>query len=220
MKIRWLGHSCFLLTAADGTKIVTDPYDGTMGYKLPEVTADIVTTSHGHFDHNYTKGVRGLFTHIEKPGQYNIKGVGIHGTGAFHDEERGNKRGAIIIFVFTIDGLRICHCGDLGHMPDASMLREIGKVDVLMIPVGGTFTLDAEGAAAVVKAVNPAVTIPMHYKTRALTFNLDGVDKFLAASGIKDTKSVAAGKKEIEITSENLSGLPSVILLDYEPVLL
>ncbi len=216
MKIRWLGHSSFLLTASNGGRVVTDPYDGTIGYTLPDVEADIVTTSHGHFDHNYTKGVKGSFIHLDKPGRYNIKGIDIHGIPSFHDENQGRKRGTNILFTFAMDGITICHCGDFGHLPDTGMLREMGKVDILLIPVGGTFTLDAEGAATVVKAVKPSVTIPMHYKTEVLTFSIDGVDKFLNASEIKEKNSVMAGKNEIEVNTGNINRFPPIVLLEYQ----
>lgn len=212
MKIKWLGHSCFLLTSTSGIRVLTDPFDGTVGYALPSVEVDIVTTSHDHFDHNYVKTVKGSFVHMSKPGKSVKDGVEITGVAAFHDEVNGAKRGKSIIYKFTMDGVNVCHCGDLGHIPSPEQVDEIGRVDVLLVPVGGTYTVDAAGACEVVKLLKPSVIIPMHYKTEALGFPIDGVDKFLAAMG----GGTKAGKQEIELDRDSLPGFAGVIILDYK----
>ncbi|GLI20070.1 MBL fold metallo-hydrolase [Tepidanaerobacter syntrophicus] len=212
MKIRWLGHSCFLLEANDGTKIVTDPFDGSVGYKIPMVEADIVTVSHEHYDHNYVEGIQGEPEVIRSAGECAIDGINIKGVPAFHDEAKGAKRGPNIIFVFEIDGLRICHLGDLGHLLSKSQLEEIGDIDVLLIPIGGTFTVNAEGALAVIDQISPKIVIPMHYKTPAVSMPIDPVDKFVEKIG----NAERIDSNTIEITPETLGDERRVIILNYE----
>lgn len=212
MKIKWLGHSCFLITSSEGVKIITDPFDDQVGYEVPSEEADIVTTSHDHFDHNNIKAVKGNFVHIKEPGTYSEKGINIRGVATYHDEVGGRKRGRNVIFKFNVDGIEVCHCGDLGHVLTPEQVQEIGKVDVLLIPVGGTYTVDASKASEVVKLIKPAVTIPMHFKTDDIDFPIDGVDKFTAAMGYGER----AGKQEIEITKENIGSMPHVLILEYK----
>jgi L-ascorbate metabolism protein UlaG (beta-lactamase superfamily) len=212
MKIKWLGHSCFLLTSSDGVRLVTDPFNEQVGYKVPAVEADIVTTSHDHYDHNYVQALKGNFKHINKPGRYSERGVGIVGIPTFHDEAKGSKRGQNIIFKFSIDGINVCHCGDLGHVLTAEQAKELGPVDVLLVPVGGFYTIDHNEAAAVIKTLQPAVIIPMHFKTAVMDFPIAGVDKFLdRMGGGKET-----GKQEIELTRENIGIFAGVVVLSFE----
>lgn len=201
MKIKWLLHSCFLMTSQEGTHVLTDPYDTRTGLTMPEVSADIVTTSHGHGDHNFVKAVSGSFTLLDKPGSFKVKDIVINGFSTFHDNEGGTKRGNNIVFMFEIDGVRICHCGDLGHLPSAELVEKLGRVDVLMLPVGSVYTINAAEAAETVRLVKPSIAIPMHFKLPSLAFGLDGVDKFLAAAG-----GSKAGRNEIEVTKETLGG--------------
>jgi L-ascorbate metabolism protein UlaG (beta-lactamase superfamily) len=211
MKIRWYGHSCFLITSDKGIKIVTDPFDDTVGYKLPEIETNIVSTSHDHYDHNNTGIFKGTPVLIKGSGRINIKGIEITGVETFHDEDEGKKRGLNTIFKFQVDGLNVCHVGDLGHIITAAQVKELGKVDVLMTPVGGTYTIDHEGAAKVMDALKPAITIPMHYMTEALTFPLSGVEGILSLVG--DYKKVDGC--EIEINKDCLKDYPKVIVLNY-----
>ncbi len=212
MKIKWLGHSCFLVTSSGGVKIITDPFDDQVGYEVPSEEADIVTTSHDHFDHNNTRAVKGKFVHIKEPGTYSEKGINIKGVATFHDEVGGRKRGRNVIFKFNVDGIEVCHCGDLGHVPTPGQVEEIGKVDVLLIPVGGTYTVDAQKAFETAKLIKPAVIIPMHFKTDDTDFPIDGVDKFTAVAGSGER----AGKQEAEITKENIGNMPHVLILEYK----
>jgi L-ascorbate metabolism protein UlaG (beta-lactamase superfamily) len=212
MKIKWLGHSCFLLTSSGGVRVVVDPFNEQVGYKVPAVEADIVTTSHDHFDHNYVQAVKGSFKHINKPGRYSQQGIEITGIPAFHDEAKGAKRGQNVIFRFTVDGLSVCHCGDLGHLLTAEQAKELSPVDVLLVPVGGFYTIDADEAAAVVKALQPTVTIPMHFKTPPVDFPIAGVDKFLARMG----GGKELGGQELELTRDNIAAFAGVIVLSYE----
>ena len=214
MKIKWLGHSCFLLTSESDVKVLTDPFNNQVGYKLPSVEADIVTTSHGHFDHNYIQAVKGKFKHISQPGVFKQNGVGITGIPSFHDEVQGAKRGKNIIFIFDMDGLRVCHCGDLGHIPTPEQAAAIGRIDVLLIPVGGTYTVNAAEAYKTVKLLEPKVAIPMHFKTPVLSFPIDGVEKFLNAAGVT-VQDAFADKQEIDVTQESLGILSNILVLNF-----
>jgi L-ascorbate metabolism protein UlaG (beta-lactamase superfamily) len=212
VKIRWLGHACFLLESQDGTKIVTDPFDGSVGYKIPMLEADIVTVSHDHYDHNYVEGVQGDPQIIKSAGEFNIDNIRIKGVPAYHDEVKGAKRGPNIIYNFDIDGIKVCHVGDLGHLLSKTQLEEIGDVDVLLIPVGGTFTLDAEGAAAAIEQFSPKIIIPMHFKTPAVSMPIDPVDIFLEKMGYGEQLD----SDTIEITAEDFGEEPRIIVLNYE----
>jgi L-ascorbate metabolism protein UlaG (beta-lactamase superfamily) len=214
MKIKWFGQSCFLLTSSDGVKILTDPFNKKLGYKLPEVEANIVTTSHNHFDHNYIEVVRGEYTHINEPQAFIKDNIEVIGIETFHDKTGGSKRGKNIIFKFNIDGINVCHCGDLGHVLTPDQINKIGKVDILLIPVGGTFTIDAMDAVKVMGQLKPTITIPMHYRTKALgVFGLSfgKVDKFLAAAG-QQTKEL----KDLEMDTKGLSEYNGIVVLKYE----
>lgn len=177
MKIRYLGHSCFLLTESTGTSIVTDPY-GDVGFDLPSVTADVVTISHDHYDHNNDRAVGGNPVIIKEEGNYEIGGVGITAIKSYHDDENGAKRGENLIFKFRMDGLEICHLGDIGEECSSSLLEMLLPVHVLLIPVGGTYTIDAEQAKEYVDRIMPSVVVPMHYKTKGLNLDIDKVGAF------------------------------------------
>lgn len=208
MQIKWLGHACFLLTTTEGAKILTDPFDETVGYPLPAEAPDVVTVSHQHFDHNAVGLVKGKPEVVEGTGARQVKGIAFRGVATFHDKEKGAKRGPNTVFVIEADGVRVCHLGDLGHPLDAAKRREIGPVDVLLIPVGGTFTIDADEAAALVKELQPRIAVPMHYKTQYLNFPITPVDDFLKHfSGVR-RESV------LEVTPENLPPATSVVVLE------
>lgn len=213
MKIKWLGHSCFKMASKEGIRVVTDPFDDNLGYKIPSVEADIVTVSHGHYDHNFVDCINGDYEVVSKVGNFSIKNIAITGVHTFHDKEEGAKNGDNIVYTFDIDGIKVCHLGDLGHKLAPSQIAMIGDVDVLMIPVGGTYTLDAEEAVEVIAQLNPSITIPMHYKTPILTINVDKVDKFLEAVGEYER----VNKQVIEIKKEELEkGKNKVIVMKYE----
>lgn len=211
MNIKWLGHACFKLTSEKGTVIVTDPFDESVGYPMPNVKADIVTSSHSHFDHNYFKAVKGNFDIVDTVGEHNIKGINIKGVNTFHDDEHGAKRGKNIVFVFDIDGIRVCHMGDLGHVLTEKQVEEIGPVDVLLIPVGGYYTIDAKQAVEVMNQLKPKITIPMHYKTEFINFPIDTADNFLDMTGGKKILST-----EMDVKKEDLEGEPRVVALNYQ----
>ncbi len=210
MNIEWLGHACFILTSGKGTRILTDPFDPSVGYDMPSVEVDAVTASHDHYDHYNIKAVKGRFEPFTLPGKYTVKDIRIKGVSSFHDAANGARRGKNVIFIFEIDELKVCHCGDLGHPLDPETAAEIGAVDILLVPVGGIYTIDASGAFSVVKTLKPAVTIPMHYRTPALKFELDTVDGFIDM--FDDYR--LEDKREIEFTKANLGGYSRLICLN------
>ena len=163
MKIEYFGHSCFKLTANHLTSVVTDPYT-KVGYELPSgFSADIVTISHSHFDHAYTQAVSSKYI-VRDIDKRTLQGVTIQGVKSWHDEKQGSLRGENIIYKITMDGLTVCHLGDLGEPITQSLVQKIGKVDILLIPIGGTYTINALQAKAYIDAIAPKMAIPMHYK--------------------------------------------------------
>ena len=211
MKIQWLGHACFLLVSQDGVRVLTDPFDPKVGYPVPAIAADIVTTSHQHSDHNYTQAVQGTFSVVDKAGESTLRGITIKGIPSFHDGTQGSQRGQNILFRFTMDGLNILHCGDLGHALTPEQVQAVGPVDVLIIPVGGHYTIDAATAVTVMQQLHPALTIPMHFLTPAMNFPIETVEPFLQAAG----GGKQAGKMEIEVDKASLQEQAGVVVLDY-----
>ena len=180
MKIEWMGHACFAVTTDKGTRIVTDPFDGTVGYPLPWGRADIVTVSHGHFDHNYYERLNPGEV-VKEAGVYTIGDVKITGIPSFHDDAEGAKRGKNVMFVMEADGKRIAHLGDLGHMLSDEQIAALGKLDVLMIPVGGTYTLTGEQAAEQARAIGAEAVLPMHYSNGWCKFDITNEMPFIHA---------------------------------------
>lgn len=159
-----LGHASFKLRGKTAT-VVTDPYDGKMlGQRYPAVSADIVTISHNHADHNAAEAVEGTPMVLAAAGEYEIKGVRITAISTFHDAERGAKRGKNLLWHFQIDGVGILHCGDLGHKLSDSEVDEIPSVDILLVPIGGVYTIDVKEAALLLTQLDPKIVIPMHYR--------------------------------------------------------
>jgi L-ascorbate metabolism protein UlaG (beta-lactamase superfamily) len=210
MEINWLGHSCFKIRGRQAS-IVIDPYPPNLGYSLGKPTADIVTISHQHPSHNYDQGVGGEPRLITVPGEYEIKGVLIIGIATFHDAEGGQKRGKNTIYVMDVDGVAICHLGDLGHVLTAEQVEEIDDVNVLLLPVGGASTIDASMAAEVIRQLEPKVVVPMHYKTPVLNRELGPVEKFLKEMGIERLDS----QPKLSLTPSSLPASTQVFLLDY-----
>lgn len=168
MKVRWLGHACFLLSDDAGTRVMTDPYlPGAFGlaYAPPAEEADVVTVSHEHQDHNNVDAVKGEPEIVRGPGVHNVKGIEFKGVPTSHDQASGAQRGSNTVFCFSLDGLRLCHLGDLGHELSDKTVAEIGPVDVVLVPVGGNFTIDAAVANRVVDQIQPKIAIPMHFQT-------------------------------------------------------
>ncbi len=187
-KITWAGQSCFEISVSNArdsqATIIIDPFDEKIGLKLPNFSADLVLVTHNHSDHNNVKGVKGEPFVIDGPGEYEIKGIFVQGITAFHDDVLGKERGENTIYTIETENIRFCHLGDFGQKQlTDEQLELIGRVDVLMIPVGGTFTISSSEALKVIGQIEPKMVIPMHYALPKLTVDLDGVDKFLKAIG-------------------------------------
>ncbi|MCR4264305.1 MAG: MBL fold metallo-hydrolase [Candidatus Roizmanbacteria bacterium] len=169
MEIKYLGHSSFRIRGKDAV-IITDPFDQKMvGLAYPKTEAQVVTISHEHADHNALERVGGDPVVVRGPGEYEVQGVRIYGYKTFHDDKNGGERGVNTVYLIVLDGIRILHCGDLGHTLSDSLFDEIGDVDILIIPVGGTYTINAKQAASVVKQIEPLIVIPMHYQVPGMT---------------------------------------------------
>ena len=180
MKIEYFGHSCFKITLQSGVSILTDPFNA-IGYSLPSgLEVDIVCVSHDHFDHAYVDGVQAKYI-IEDKGNYAVNGIRIQAIESNHDEENGKLRGKNLVFVFETDELTFCHMGDIGEPVKKSLLDKLPNVDLLMIPVGGTYTIDAMQAKEYVEKIQPSIVLPMHFKTSDCSIDIAGVDGFLIA---------------------------------------
>ncbi|HMB26163.1 MAG TPA: MBL fold metallo-hydrolase [Patescibacteria group bacterium] len=190
MNISWYGQSCFKIEAKikkDKLTVITDPYNKSIGFRLPKVKADIVTVSHDHDDHNNSEAVNpggsGKKIIVNRPGEYEVSGCLLQGVGAFHDKEQGDKRGKVTMFNMDINGINVLHMGDIGTKLSDKQLEVLGNVDILLIPVGGVYTVDAKEAAEIVRQLEPRIVIPMHYKVPGLKLDLDGLDKFKKEMG-------------------------------------
>ncbi|MGY0374129.1 MBL fold metallo-hydrolase [Clostridium sp. JNZ J1-5] len=179
MDITWIGHSSFLIKDSKGRKILTDPFDDSVGYKVFNDKVDLVTISHHHFDHDYMGAVKGSPEVIDEVGLFHKCDIPVEGIPSYHDDAEGSKRGENIIYVITVDGYKICHLGDLGHLLSDDDIKKIGDIDILLIPVGGNYTIDGKQAASIAKSINSHIIIPMHYKTPCIAFPIDGVETFI-----------------------------------------
>lgn len=180
MKITWLGHSSFKLEESTGTSVVTDPYNAKLvGYQMPSVNADIITMSHHHNDHDDKSSVGGDAQIIDTLGYWEIKGVDVTSLLSYHDGVNGTKRGDNLIFMYRMDGVDLCHLGDVGEECTVKLGDSIGTVNVLMIPVGGNYTIDATQAKEYVDLLMPDIVIPMHYKTPSCRIDIEKIDAFL-----------------------------------------
>ena len=184
MKLLYIGHACFLLTTSGGLRILIDPYQpgafgGAIGYGPIPFGADVVLVTHEHADHNAVNAAPGTPKQVIRgTGSWEVDGVRIHGVLTYHDEKQGRERGPNTVFVIEADGLKIAHLGDLGHVLTQEQVKEIGPVDVLLIPVGSVFTIGPAEAWKVVEELQPKVIIPMHYKTPKVGFPLEPVEHF------------------------------------------
>jgi len=211
LRITWHGHSCFEIT--DSINLVVDPHDGySIGLRKPDSEADVVMISHDHFDHNCADVVAGPDTVIvTESGARTVHDIEIHGFEAFHDKKRGKVRGKVVMFKFKVDGIRCLHVGDLGHVLDQEDVKSIGEVDILFVPVGGTFTLDSKDAVELMERIDPIITVPMHYHIPGLSLAIDPVAKFLKQSGLPVLKVGDA----IDFITEDLPDHKEIWLFDY-----
>lgn len=217
MIIEWLGHSSFLITSSNNTKIITDPYEsgsygGAVRYDPIKLTADIITISHSHPDHSYTELIGGRPKIINRVGQTKVKDIKIKGISTFHDEQKGGARGENIIFCFKIDDMQVVHLGDLGHRLDEDLEKQIQNADILLIPVGGVFTIGPKQAQALIRSINPKIVIPMHFKTSKLDFGIEPIENFLRSTNFPVRKE---NKSSIEIKKENLEKTININILHY-----
>lgn len=191
MKIIWHGQSLFEIITApkqgDEVKIVIDPFDESLGLRVPKLNANILLISHQHYDHCNVKAVSGEPFLIDGPGEYEVKGVYIKGIPAFHDNSLGKERGRVTIFAIETEEIKICHLSDIGQKElTEEQLEAIGEVNILMIPVGGVYTVEAKEASGIIKQIEPQIVIPMHYKIPKIKEKLEDLDKFLKVVGVKN----------------------------------
>jgi len=208
MNITWLGQACFKIQGKEIT-LVTDPYEPKIGLKMPRLFADIVTVSHDHHDHAYTKAVSGNPFIITGPGEYEIRNVFINGIPSWHDNKEGAERGDNTMYLIEFEGLKIAHLGDLGTTLSDSQLEKLDGIDILMIPIGGIYTIDAKTAARVINQTEPRVVIPMHYKIPGLKIKLNGLDIFCKEMGIKDKTTL----DKLKITKKDLPAEETKIII-------
>ena len=209
MKIKWLGHAAFMITSAAGTRIITDPYvvDERLTYGEIKESADIVTVSHEHSDHSNVAAVKGNPEVVK--GTAKVKGIEFRAISSYHDNSGGSQRGKNTIFCFGVDGVGVCHLGDLGHPLSDKQAAEMGSVDILLLPVGGFFTIDAEVATRVCDRLKPKVVIPMHFRNDKCRFPIAGVDEFL-----KGKKNVSRpDASETEFKSGELPAATKIVVL-------
>ncbi|MGM0446017.1 MAG: MBL fold metallo-hydrolase [Bacillota bacterium] len=180
MKIKWWGHATFLITTSDNKMILTDPYNEELPYKKITDKPDYVTVSHDHFDHNAVDLLEGSPEVIRENSGFEDDHINFEGISVYHDDAEGNKRGENNIFIITTDEFKIAHFGDLGHELEKEQLSKLKDIDILLIPVGGNYTIDAKKAKQIVDEIKPKVILPMHYKTDILDFPITGVDEFLS----------------------------------------
>ena len=211
MKVKWLGHSCFLVTSKGGVRIVTDPYavGGGIDYSPIKETADVVVVTHGHDDHNNISAVQGKPEVVRGDGTKTAKGIQFKGIATYHDASQGTQRGPNTVFCFTVDDIKLCHLGDLGHVLSPGQVNEIGAVDILFIPVGGFYTIDAVVASQVREQLKPRIAIPMHFKTPKCAYPIAGVEDFL--KGKKGVRKVIGSEMEFE--REDLPTATEIVLL-------
>ncbi|PIR72104.1 MAG: MBL fold metallo-hydrolase [Candidatus Nealsonbacteria bacterium CG10_big_fil_rev_8_21_14_0_10_36_24] len=191
MNINWYGQSCFQISSSQGknnhVSTLIDPFEESIGLRLPrKLEADVVLITHNHLDHNNVKAVSGRPFIASGPGEYDIKGICIQGIPAFHDNVQGKERGRTTIYTIEAEEIKLCHLGDLGQKElTHEQLDKIGEVDILMLPIGGFFTIDAQEAIKIMAQIEPKIIIPMHYRIPNLKIKLDGLDKFLKIVGVK-----------------------------------
>ncbi|HJX03817.1 MAG TPA: MBL fold metallo-hydrolase [Dehalococcoidia bacterium] len=210
MDITWLGHSCFRLKGKEAV-LITDPCSPDTGYNAAKQKADIVTISHAHIDHAYTDLIEGDYRSIDKPGEYEVKGVFITGmpsTGNMEGEGGPSKN---TVFTIEMDGITFCHTGDIDHALSSREIEEIGNVGILLLPVGGISTIDSNTAAELVRSMSPGIVIPMHYKTPLEKGNLEPLDRFLKKMGIKEITS----QQKLNINRATFAENTQIIVLDY-----
>ena len=215
-KISWAGQSCFQISVSNSkdhsADIVIDPFDEASGLKVPNFSADILLVSHDHHDHNNIKGVKGEPFIISGPGEYEVKEIFIKGIPSFHDDKEGKEKGKNTIYLIEAEGIKFCHLGDLGQkLLTDEQLEKIDGVDVLMIPVGGEYTISSTEAQKIISQIEPKMVIPMHYAIPKLNVKLDELAKFLKTMG----EDSAAPQDKLTVKSSTLpkDGAMEIVVL-------
>lgn len=209
MKLKYFGHACFALSFEDAT-LVIDPFDETVSYAPCTQQCDAALISHDHFDHNCTACLPGKFACICTPGAHRCGSVRITALSCYHDPLQGALRGKNLIFLIEGEDLRIAHLGDLGHMPDEALSRQLSNVDVMLVPIGGTYTIDTPQAEALIEALKPRCAVAMHYRTADYDCKMATCDAFASDMG------AAQMPRELEISRSNLSDLPAVMIMNHK----
>ena len=207
MKLQWYGHSCFAMTFENGSVLVTDPFDASMQYPPVTVRADIAVVSHDHFDHNCVSALAGSPVVVKKPGEHFVNGIKITCLASFHDAERGAKRGENLISIIEADGLRVAHLGDLGHMPNERQYEALRNLDVMLIPVGGFYTIDTVQAVEIIRKANPRCAIAMHFKNAYCDFTISDDSEFRRLLNAETLPN------RIELTKE--TALPKAAVMQF-----
>ncbi len=210
MEIAWLGHSCFRIRGREAV-VLTDPFDKASGYPMTRPTADIVTISHDHAAHANVAAVAGTPRVVRGPGEFELQNVFITGVRTWHDASKGADRGDNVVYVLEMEDMRLAHLGDLGHVPTASQVEEMAGVDILFVPVGGKWTLDATKALETVALLEPKVVVPMHYRTEAGGHDLDPLDRFVKEMGAPIEEALP----KLSATRSSLPSETQLVLLDY-----
>lgn len=215
MNIQYYGQSCFKITAkpngraTEDINIFLDPFDKSIGLRPPQGQADIVFVSHNHHDHNNVEALKGNPIVIDAPGEYAVKGINVIGLDSFHDAKEGQERGKNTIFILETEGLKLCHLGDLGENLTPAQIEKIGEVDILFIPIGGKFTIDGKKAAEIMREIEPAITIPMHFKLNGMSIDFDNEKKFCAETDCPQQKI-----NKLNIKKKDLEGKkPEIVLM-------
>lgn len=219
MQIQYYGQSCFKITtkpagrATDDVISFMDPFGKELGIRPPQGQADVVFVSHDHWDHNNIGALKGEPVVIDTSGEYAVKGINVVGIDAFHDSQEGTTRGKSTIFILEVEDLKICHLGDLGSDLNGKQLEEIDGVDILFIPVGGNYTIDGKKAAELVRKIEPAMVIPMHYKVKGSTAEIEDESRFCSEMGNCPKEKIA----KLSIKKKDLEGKTmEVVLMDHE----
>lgn len=214
MVIEWLGHSCFKVTLKDSGKVVLfDPYDSATGYSRLGTKADYVAVSHSHHDHSDLSGVKGNYTVVKTSGMHEFGDLSIEGINTWHDKYEGRQRGANLVFLLRSKGVTVCHMGDIGCIPSEDVFKKL-SADILMIPVGGNYTVGAQEALEICGRLSPNIIIPMHYKTSVSNIDIEPVDFFLEAAGGEYDIS-RLGKNTFEIDKSTFKKRTRIVVMDY-----
>ena len=213
MLIRHIGHAEFLIEKENAVRIVTDPYDAGCGYPIRSVGAEIALVSHHHHDHDAVENLQGKPVIIDQAGLYTpADGVRITAVRGYHDDEQGAKRGETLLFLIETEGLRIVHLGDLGEMLSDEQVSILHDPDVLMIPVGGFYTIDGRQAQGTAARLNAKVILPMHYRTKYnAEWPISGPEAFLEGY---PNEEVCEGTEALRVTKKDMMCQPKVVLFD------